>query len=125
MTDVLDLVGAERLTSASMFAVELVDPFTDQPIRFGLRVWAEGLGPPIRTFSGRYAWNDNKPPANRTISVHVNSVDGRYAEFNDDIDVPAHVPGIAPAKLLFRRPLTATGLYTPPDGATAFAGEPS
>ena len=65
MTDVLDLVGAERLTSASMFAVEFVDPFTDQPIRFGLRVWADGLGPPIRTISGRYAWNDNKPPANR------------------------------------------------------------
>ena len=123
MTDALDLIGAERLTSASMFAVEFVDPVTDRPIQGGLRVWADSLGPPIRTLSGRYAWTDIQPPANRSVTIHAVSTDGAYAEFRGDIPVPAHTPGIAPATLLFHVPLVATGLYVPPQGATAFAGE--
>lgn len=125
MTDVLDLLGAERLTTASMFAVEFVDPVTDLPIRTGLKVWAEGLGQPIRTLSGRYAWNDIKPAAAaaRTFVVHAISVDGSYAEFKGNITVPARGPGVTAAHLLKRVTLAATGLYPPPVGATAFAGE--
>lgn len=123
MTEVLDLIGADRITRASMFALELVDPITDKPVTSGLVVTAKGLGPPIRTYSGRYAWSDNAPPVPRVIEVNAVSTDGRYAEFNESIQVPAHLKDTKPAALLFRKLLTATGLYVPPDGATAFAGQ--
>lgn len=125
MTDVLDLIGDERLSTASMFAVEFVDPVTDLPIRSGLRVWADDLGQPIRTLSGRYAWNDIRPgaPGNRTFLVHAASIDGSYADFEGTITVPPRGPGVTAAQLLKRVALVPTGLYVPPAGATAFAGD--
>jgi hypothetical protein len=106
-----------------MFAVEFTHPITGLVVRDHLRVAAAGLGPPIRTFSGRFAWNDLKEPAERKIVVTAESTDGRFAPFSEEITVPKHVEGIDPTRLLLRRPLTATGLLEPPGGLTAFAGQ--
>jgi hypothetical protein len=123
VTEVLNLLHDEVITSASMFAVEFTHPITGLIVRDGLRVAAAGLGPPIRTFSGRFAWNDIGEPAERKIVITAESKDGRFAPFRKEITVPKHAEGISPYRLLFRRRLTATGLLEPPDGLTAFAGQ--
>jgi len=123
MTKVLKLLHEEVITSASMFAVEFTHPITGLIVRDGLRVAAEGLGKPIRTLSGRFAWNDLKETVERKIVVTAESTDGRFVSFRKEITVPKHIDGISPYRLLFRRRLAATGLLEPPDGVTAFSGE--
>ncbi|WP_166300666.1 hypothetical protein [Bradyrhizobium sp. 2S1] len=123
MSQVLNLLHAEVISSASMFAVEFTHPITGLIVRDGLRVAAEGYGPPIKTFSGRFAWNEIEKPADREIVITAESTDGRFAPLSEKIKVPAHVKEITPDKLLFRLPLAATGLLEPPDGVTAFAGQ--
>lgn len=123
MSKVLNLLHEEVISSASMFAVEFTHPITGLIVRDGLRVAAKGLGPPIRTFSGRFAWNEFETPAERKIVVTAESTDGRFARFCKEITVPKHDNDTKPHDLLFRFPLAATGLLEPPDGLTAFAGE--
>jgi hypothetical protein len=123
MSKVLNLLHDEVITSASMFAVEFTHPITGLVVRDGLRVAAAGLGPPIKTLSGRFAWNDLKEPAERKIVVTAESTDGRFASFSKEVTVPKHIAGIDPYRLLVRLELAATGLLEPPDGFTAFAGQ--
>jgi hypothetical protein len=123
VSKVLNLLHEEVISSAALFAIEFTHPITGLVVRDGLRVTAEGLGPPIQTYSGRFAWNEIEKPAEREIVVTAESTDGRFALFRKEITVPKHVLGIDPNKLLFRFQLAATGLLEPPDGLTAFAGE--
>jgi hypothetical protein len=105
-----------------MFAMDFRDPVTGRPVTDGLRVAAEGLGPPVRAFSGPFAWFDFDPPAERQIRVTATATDGRFADYDELITAPAHVAGIQAASLLMPRVLRPTGLYEPPEGMTAAAG---
>jgi len=83
--------------------------------------WGLGgvLGPP----SGRYVWLGRNPPTVRSIKVKAVSMRGEFAPFEEVLRVPAHLPNVPAAALLFRRVLMATGLLEPPPGLTAMGGQ--
>lgn len=104
-----------------MFAMDFRDPVTGRSVT-DLEVAADGLAPPIRPPSGLFVWLDSNPPAERDIKVTAKSPMKRFADFEEVIAVPAHVPNTAASSLRFSRQLSPTGLYDPPEGLTAVAG---
>jgi hypothetical protein len=104
-----------------MFAMDFRDPVTGLGVT-DLDVKAESLGPPIQPPSGRFVWLDYDPPAQRKVRVKAISRKKRFADFEEQITVPAHQAGTKAADLLFSRSLTPTGLYEPPEGLTGAAG---
>jgi hypothetical protein len=112
----------DRLERRVMFAMDFRDPVTRLPVVEGLKVSAEGLGPPLRAPSGRFVWFDRDPPAERDVRVTALSTDGRFLDFEEVITAPAHVPDIPAFDLSMARTLRPTGLYEPPEGMTGIAG---
>ena len=113
--------NSDRLQRRVMFAMDFRDPVTGLPVTSDLKVAAENLGPPVRALSGLFAWFDLDPPAQREIRVTAVSVSRSFADFEEVITAPEHVPGTTAANLCMKRPLTPTGLYVPPEGMTALA----
>ena len=97
----------------AMFALEFRDPIRGELVADGLRVTAEGLGPPTVTPSNRFVWVDRDLPADRRIRIEVVSTNRRFARVEMPVDMPAE--GLAV-------PLTPTGLYEPPAGMVAVGG---
>jgi hypothetical protein len=104
-----------------MFAMDFRDPVTGLGVA-DLDVAAESLGKAISSGSGRFAWLDFDPPAQRNIKVTAKSRRKRFADFEEVIPVPAHQMGTSAADLLFSRRLVPSGLYEPPEGLTGAAG---
>ncbi len=104
-----------------MFAMDFRDPVTGLGVG-DLEVAAESLGTPIRSGSGRFAWLDLDPPAQRHIKVTAKSRGKRFADFEEVIPVPPHWAGTKAADLLFSRRLVPSGLYEPPEGLAGAAG---
>lgn len=112
----------DRLQRRVMFAMDFRDPVTGLPVNADLEVAAEGLGAPVRARSGLFAWFDLDPPAAREIRVRATSRSRSFADFEEVIPTPEHVPGIPASSLVMPRVLRPTGLYRPPEGMTALAG---
>jgi hypothetical protein len=112
----------DRLERRVMFAMDFRDPVTRLPVAEELKVAAEGLGPPVRAPSGLFVWFDLDPPAQRQVKVTAISTRKRYADFEEVITAPEHVPDIPASSLVMPRALRPTGLYEPPEGMTGVAG---
>jgi hypothetical protein len=123
IVSMFQLVSPSVTSRRVMLAVEFVDPIRGSVVGDGLRVKADGLGAPLRPPSGRFVWLDRDPPAARSIKVMAEATQGEFAPFSETFAVPAHFPGVRADKLLFRRPLVATGLLDPPAGLTAAGGQ--
>jgi hypothetical protein len=115
-------LSRDRLERRVMFAMDFRDPVTRLPVTRDLRVAAEGLGAPVRAPSGLFVWFDMDPPAKRDIKVTAVCPSGRFADFEEVITAPEHVPDIPPSSLCMPRALRPTGLYEPPEGLTGVAG---
>ncbi len=103
-----------------MFVLELADPLTGVLAGPAMTASAEGLGEPVMTSAGQFAWVDVDPPAARSVRLSVASRDGQFAGFEEVLTIPARAPKV-PVTVV-RRDLTATGLYLPPAGTLAVAG---
>ena len=114
--------NADRLQRRVMFAMDFRDPITRLPVTDDLKVAAAGLGAPVRAPSGLFVWFDMDPPAKRDIKVTAISPSGRFADYEEVISAPEHVPDIPASSLLMPRTLRPTGLYEPPEGMTGVAG---
>jgi hypothetical protein len=112
----------DQLQRRVMFGMDFRDPITRLPVTANLKVAADGLGPPVRSLSGLFAWFDMDPPAQRDVRVTASSTDGQFADFEEVITAPEHVPGIPASSLCMPRTLRPTGLYVPPEGMTAIGG---
>jgi hypothetical protein len=112
----------DRVQRRVMFAMDFRDPVTRLPVTNDLRVAAEGLCAPIRAPSGLFVWFDLDPPAQRDIKVTAISASGRFADYEEVITAPEHVPNIPASSLCMPRTLRPTGLYEPPEGLTGVAG---
>ena len=112
----------DRVERRVMFAMDFRDPVTRLPVTRDLQVAAEGLGPPFLARSGLFVWFDLDPPAPREFRVTATSTKGRFADFDELIAAPEHVPDIPAASLCMPRVLRPTGLYEPPEGMNAVAG---
>jgi len=112
----------DSLQRRVMFAMDFRDPVTRLPVVDGLSVAAEGLGPPVRALSGLFVWFDIDPPAQRDIRVTATSTRGWFADYEEVIAAPEHVPDITASSLCMPRTLRPTGLYEPPEGMTGIAG---
>src|SRR5437868_9788083 len=88
--------GLERRV---MFAMDFRDPVTRRPVTEDLKVAAEGLGPPYLARSGLFVWFDIDPPAPREFRVTAISTNGRFADFDELIAAPEHVPDIPASSL--------------------------
>jgi hypothetical protein len=114
--------NTDRLQRRVMFAMDFRDPVTRLPVTGDLNVAAEGLGAPVRALSGLFVWFDMDPPARRDIKVTAVSASGRFADYEEVITAPEHVPNIPASSLCMPRALRPTGLYEPPEGMTGVAG---
>ena len=112
----------DRLQRRVMFAMDFRDPITRLPVTDDLKVAAEGLGAAVRAPSGLFVWFDLDPPARRDVHVTAISPSGRFADYEEVISAPEHVPDIPASSLLMPRTLRPTGLYEPPEGMTGVAG---
>jgi hypothetical protein len=112
----------DQLQRRVMFAMDFRDPVTRLPVTENLKVAADGLGPPVRALSGLFVWFDMDPPAQRDIRVTAISTDGQFADYEEVITAPEHLPNIAASSLCMPRTLRPTGLYQPPEGMTGVAG---
>jgi len=114
--------NVDRFQRRVMFAMDFRDPVTRLPVTDNIKVAAAGLGPPLRARSGLFVWFDMDPPAQREIKVTAISTNGRFADFEEVITAPEHVPDIPASSLCLPRTLRPTGLYEPPEGMTGVAG---
>lgn len=103
-----------------MFVLELADPLTGALAGPAMTASAEGLGAPVMTSAGQFAWVDVDPPAPRSVRLSVASRDGQFADFEEVLAIPARAPKV-PVTVV-HRDLRATGLYVPPAGTLAVAG---
>jgi hypothetical protein len=112
----------DRYERRVMFAMDFRDPVTGLPVTRDLKVAAAGLGAPLRALSGLFVWHDMDPPAQRDVKVTAVSTNGQFADYEEVITAPAHVPNTPASSLCMPRTLRPTGLYEPPEGMTGVAG---
>jgi hypothetical protein len=106
-----------------MLSLEFIDPLGGKPIGKGLRVSADGLGPPKVIAGQRFVWLLDGEAEGRTYSVEAVSTDGRFRDFAGLVEnVPANDDKVTPHLLGRRIVLKPTGLNPPPAGLMAVEG---